>query len=110
MKKIFIFIFLIICLLSCTVKPSISKVQDGTIEAAKELLEEDNNIDRYFRMDRYFIDENPSNLIYTGSLKATLFYKNYYKQTDSLKVYFNATVKFLDTKYNAFTISLEPVK
>lgn len=110
MKKLLFFILLMVCLLSCTTNLSISEVQNGTIEAAKELLEEDNNTDRYFRMDRYFIDENPDKFIYTGTLKSTLFYKSYYTGLDSLKVYFDVIVKFQDTKYNAFTISLEPRK
>lgn len=110
MKRVLILLSLIFCLISCTSNPTITEIQEGTIEAAKELLEEDNNPDRYFRMDRYFIDENPSDLIYTGSLKSTLFYKSYFTGLDSLKLYFDVTVKFQDKTYKSFTISLEPKK
>lgn len=104
---------------ACDWIPSIDKVEKETRESVEELLTEDNNQDAFFRLDRYFLDEQLDLRTYTGSMKATYFYKNEHGKwnsrrggwvatQDSLKVYWSVTIKYRGWKFDAYTISIRP--
>ena len=102
---------------ACKSAPTIDEVESSVADDVEELLMEDNNDEKYFRMDRFFLNENPNPLVYTGVLKATYFYKNrtgkwdarnlrWIPTQDSLKMYRDVTIKFRDNKYDQYTIEI----
>ena len=104
-------------LIACNSTPSIDEVENAVKDGVEALLTEDNNADKHFRMDRFFLSENPEPLVYTGTLKTTCFYKNptgewdrrnlrFIATLDSLKMYRKVTIKFRDKKYDYYTIEI----
>ena len=96
-----------IMMTACSKEPTIDEVEQSSADAVERLLTEDNNEDLYLRLDRFFLDEHPDKLTYTGTLKATAFYKNklgkwdssrvrWVATTDSLKLYRSVEIKFRD--------------
>lgn len=106
-------------LTACSWVPSIDEVEKETREGVEELLTEDNNEDKFFRLDRYFLNEHPDLRTFTGTLKATYFYKNehgkwdfrrlrWIAMQDSMKVYRKVIIKYRDLWYDAYTMSILP--
>ena len=104
-------------LASCSYTPTIEEVQEGVAEEVESLLTEDNNEDTYFRLERFFLNENPEPLVYTGVLKTTYYYKNplgkwdprrmqWLATQDSTKLYRDVMVRFRDKKYEHYTIEI----
>ena len=107
MKRFLVFILGAMLICSCSTKPDIQDVEDNTRADVESLLTEDNNGRLWLRMDRYFLSDDTQPLTYRGYLKATAFYR-FYNRTDSLKVYYDVTIKFRDKKYDWYTISIDP--
>ncbi len=117
MKKILIFVIGLICLCSCSKEPSIVEVENGTYSTVEALFNE-LAIDSFngagidvneCRIDRYFIYEHPDDLTYKGTLKGTVKV-NFLFVYDSVKVYKPVTVKFMDKKYERFSVHIGELK
>lgn len=126
MKKIFMAIA-IFMVAGCNIAPNIEVVEKESAKLVEELLTEDNNQERFVRLDRYFLSEKVDALTYTGTLKATVFYNttkfdegkwrnnmrnNRYWEDDtvvvqdSTKFYKTVIVKFRDKRYNYYTVEI----
>ena len=113
MKKIktgILLLFVLAFSSSCKHEPTTQEVQNNTKMAVEELLTEDNTRDQYIRMDRYFIAEHPTSLVYTGAIKCTMFYTRLSiggVELDSLKLYRDVEIKFQSKDYDTYLISIK---
>lgn len=104
MLSVFCLVFL---LSSCNNSPSPQDVQEMVKDEVEELLTENNSEAIWFRMDRFFLMDNPEPLTYTGSLKCTVFYNRYYSGLDSLYQYRDVVIKFQSNKYDYYYIEIK---
>lgn len=118
MKHLVIPIVLFLCcsITGCNTKPSIQEVCAETEDGVRELLMENYSDEIQLRMDRYFLDTQADELTYTGALKATAFFKNptwdsnkgvVVEVDDSISFYRNVKIKFLDKKYEEYSITID---
>ena len=115
--RIILFIVLACCtIIGCNSMPTIQEVREQTEDGVRELLMENYSDEIQLRMDRYFLDTQVDELTYTGALKATAFFKNptwdsnrgiVVEVDDSIGFYRTVKIKFLDKKYEEYSITID---
>ena len=111
MKKAFYLLSLALLLTACSgTAPDMDDLRDNSYPLVEQLLTEDDDEAVTHRLDRYTLDEHPSDLSYTGSIKVTEFNRTTAADgtvaVDSTKYYRYVVINFHGKDYDKYTVNL----
>ena len=110
MKNLFILLSLALLMTACSGAPDMDDLRDNSYPLVEQLLTEDDNEAVTHRLDRYTLDEHPSELTYTGSVKVTEFNRTTGADgavaVDSSKYYRYVVINFHGKDYDKYTVNL----
>ncbi|MBQ6761821.1 MAG: hypothetical protein IJP49_03640 [Bacteroidales bacterium] len=108
--KLFYLLPLALLVAGCSSAPDMDSLRDDSEPLVEQLVQELDTEGVTHRMDRYTLDEHPSDLSYTGSCKITEFTSTTAEdgsvQVDSTMYYRYVVINFHGKDYDKYTVNL----